>query len=150
VQNTASCRWWLLTLFIPLCITSTKACHCTNCINIWNTLLNWKLFYIKTPLCLQCMGSDKFYFMTFCWDLSQDDMGKIKSRFCGNTHISRSSSTSCHFTSVSHLSKLLSLPSQAKPKFWGWKLARSARQRPCLFSHSCVDCIAGLLNRHLD
>jgi len=24
------------------------------------------------------MRSDKFYFMTFCWDLSQTDVGKIQ------------------------------------------------------------------------
>jgi hypothetical protein len=52
---------------------------------VWTALiygiavLNWKLSVIwKPPFCRQGMRSDEFYFMTFCWDLSQTDLTKVQ------------------------------------------------------------------------
>jgi hypothetical protein len=51
-----------------------------NCINIWNSGVKLKIVCdIETPFFRQGMRSDKFYFMSFCLDLSQTDLTKVQS-----------------------------------------------------------------------
>ena len=75
-------------------LRSAKTCRCINCINKWNSWVKLKIVCnietpkivylcgcyqeLKPPFCLQGMRSDKSYFITFCWDLSQTDVGKVK------------------------------------------------------------------------
>jgi hypothetical protein len=60
-------------------LQSAKTCCCMNCINIQNIRLKVKIVCnIETPFCLQGRCSDKFYFITSCWDLSQTDVGCVE------------------------------------------------------------------------